>query len=149
MRGRIMKAMNKSYLGWGISLVTFLIIMFVDQTFYLGVWPSTLPVILLVTHALYFRTDIKGKRRMPYSIFVLLYLSILYVSLPDYTYNQAKEIVQEKYEIINEKEQTIPVMDPGFHPFSLTSFYSFKVKSMDAEQRVMVNPDSGEIIVPR
>lgn len=144
-----MKAMNKSYLGWGISLAAFLIIMVVDQMVYLGVWPSTLPVILLVTHALYFRTDVKGKRRVPYWIFAALFLTVLYFSLPDYTYNQAKEIVQEKYEIINEKELTIPVMDSGFHPFAYTHFYTFKVRTMDAEQRVMVNPDTSEIIVLR
>lgn len=141
----LLNGIDKSFLGWGISLVIFLVIMVVDQTVYVGVWPSTLPIILLVTHALYFKADVKGKRRVPYWIFVILFLTILFFSIPRFTYNQAKEIVVEKYEIINEKEQTIPVMDSGFHPFAYTHFYSFKVKIMDAEQRVMVNPDTGEI----
>lgn len=141
------KKVDKAILGWGISLVIFLVIMVVDQTVYIGVWPSTLPIILLVTHALYFKADVKGKRRVPYWIFVMLFLTILYFSIPQFTYNQVKEIVMDKYEIINEKEQIIPVMDSGFHPFAFTHFYSFKVRSKDAEQRVMVNPDTGEIIV--
>ncbi|MFT9600449.1 hypothetical protein [Mesobacillus sp.] len=144
-----MKGIDKSFLGWGISLVIFLVIMVVDQTVYVGVWPSTLPVVLLVTHALYFKADVKGKRRMPYWIFVILFLTILYFSIPRFTYNQAKEKVIDKYEVINEKEQTIPVMDSGFHPFAYTHFYFFNVKSGDAEQRVMVNPDTGKIIVLR
>ena len=145
----MLKGIDKSFLGWGISLVIFLVIMIVDQTVYIGVWPSTLPVVLLVTHALYFKADVKGKRRVPYWIFVILFLAILYFSIPRFTYNQAKEIVVEKYEIMNEKELIIPVMDPGFHPFAFTHFYSFNVKTKDAEQRVMVNPDTGEIIVLR
>ncbi|WP_213371778.1 hypothetical protein [Mesobacillus boroniphilus] len=136
-----------AYLGWGVSLVSFLIIMVVDQTVYHGVWPSNLPVILLVTHALYFRADVKEKSRIPYWMFALLFLTILYFSLPKFTYNQAEKIVMEKYEIINEKEQTIPVTGSGFHPFALTHFYFFKVRSIDAELRVIVNPDTGEIIV--
>lgn len=144
-----MKKLDKTYLGWGISLVVFLVIMVVDQTVYIGVWPSTLPVILLVTHALYFRGDVRGKRRLPYWMFVLLFLMILYFSIPQLTYNQAKEMVMDKYRITDENEQTIPVMDTGFHPFAYTHFYSFKVKSGDEEQRVMVNPDTGEIIVLR
>ena len=145
----MLKGIDKSFLGWGNSLVIFLVIMVVDQTVYVGVWPSTLPVVLLVTHALYFKADVKGKRRMPYWIFVILFLTILYFSIPRFTYNQAKEKVIDKYEVINEKEQTIPVMDSGFHPFAYTHFYSFNVKSGDAEQRVMVNPDTGKIIVLR
>ncbi|WLR54510.1 hypothetical protein LC048_19075 [Mesobacillus subterraneus] len=86
---------------------------------------------------------------MPYWIFLILFLTILYFSIPRFTYNQAKEIVEEKYEIINEKKQVIPVMDPGFHPFAYSQFYSFNVKTKDAEQRVMVNPDTGEVIVLR
>ncbi|ESU31973.1 hypothetical protein G3A_13790 [Bacillus sp. 17376] len=53
----MLKGIDKSILGWGISLVIFLVIMVVDQTVYVGVWPSTLPVVLLVTHALYFKED--------------------------------------------------------------------------------------------
>jgi len=140
---------KKAYLGWGISLVSYLVIMVVNQTVYIGVWPSTLPVILLVTHALYFGEEVKKKWRIPYWAFALLFLTILYFSLPQLTYNQAKEMVMDKYEIINEKEQSIPVMDSGFHPFTYTHFYSFKVKSGDAVQRVMVNPDTGEIMVLR
>lgn len=52
----------------------------------------------------------------------------------------------EKYEVISEKEKIIPVNDSGFHAFALTHFYFFKVRSMDAELKVMVNPDTGEII---
>lgn len=145
----MVKGIDKSLLGWGISLVLFLVIMIVDQTVYKSVWPSTLPVVLLVTHAHYFRTEVKGKRRIPYWIFALLFVTILYLSLPKYTYNQAKEIVMEKYEIINEKVKIIPVTGSGYHPLALTHFYSFKVRSMEAEQRVMVNPDTGEVIVLR
>ncbi|MBT2642929.1 hypothetical protein J7I80_11885 [Bacillus sp. ISL-41] len=144
-----MRKLDKSYLGWGISLVAFLVISVVDQTVFIGVWPSTLPVILLVTHALYFKEEVKRKWRIPYWVFALLFLTILYFSIPQLTYNQAKEIVIEKYEIIDEKEQTIPVMDSGFHPFAYTRFYSFKFKAGDAEQRIMVNPDTGKIIVLR
>jgi hypothetical protein len=149
MRGQTMKNLDKSYLGWGISLVAFLVIMVVDQTVYLGVWPATLPVILLVTYALYFRADMKGKRRVPYWMFMLLFLMILYFSIPQLTYNQAKQMVIDTYEIIDEKEKIIPVIDSGFHPFTYTHFYSFKVRTMEAEQRIMVNPDSGEIIILR
>ncbi|HAQ08708.1 MAG TPA: hypothetical protein DCR24_14810 [Bacillus bacterium] len=73
------------------------------------------------------------------------FLTILF-SLPKFTYNQAQEIVMEKYEVISEKEKIIPVNDSGFHAFALTHFYFFKVRSMDAELKVMVNPDTGEII---
>lgn len=142
-----MKKINKSYVGWGISVFSFLVIMVADQTLYLGVWPSTLPVILLVTHALFFKEERKRKWKIPYWLFALLFLIILYFSIPKFTYNQAKELVMDKYEIINEKEQIIPVTDSGFHPFAYTHFYSFKVKIMDTEQRVMVNPDTGEIVV--
>ncbi|MBT2639787.1 hypothetical protein [Bacillus sp. ISL-39] len=144
-----MKKIEKSYLGWGISLVSFLVIMVVDQTVYIGVWPSTLPVILLVTHGLYFSEEGKRRWRIPYWVFALLFLTVLYFSIPQFTYNQAKEIVLDKYEVINEIEQIIPVMDSRFHPFAYTHFYSFKVKTMDAEQRVMVNPDTGRVIVLR
>ena len=145
----MMKGIDKAFVGWGISLVSFLVIMVVDQTVYKGVWPSTLPVILLVTHGLYFRADMKEKRRVPYRIFVLLFLILLYFSLPKFTYKQAEEKVMEKYEIINENQKIIPVTGSGYHPFALTHFYSFKVKSMDAELRVMVNPDTAEILVLR
>jgi hypothetical protein len=37
----------------------------------------------------------------------------------------------EEYEIINEKEQILPVTGSGYHPFALTHFYSFKVRSLD------------------
>lgn len=145
----MMEWKHKLHIRWGISLVSFLVIIIVDQTVYKGVWPSTLPIILLVTHTLYFREAMKEKRKIPYWIFALLFLTILYFSLPKYSYNQAKDMVMDKHEIISEKQQIIPVMDSGFHPFALTHFYSFKIRALDAEQRVMVNPDTGEIIVLR
>ena len=143
----MVKWMNKSHLGWGISIASFLVIMIVDQTVYAGVWPSTLPVILLVTHAHYFREEVKKKRRVPYLLFALLFFTILYFSLPKFTYDQAEKIVMGKYEIMNEKEQIMPVTGSGFYPFAHTHFYSFNIKSMDVKQRVIVNPDTGEIIV--
>jgi hypothetical protein len=139
--------MIKAQLGWIILVFTFLAITIIDQTIYKGVWPSTLPIVLLVVHALYFRTDTRQKRRLPYWLFILLFFSILYFSLPKVTYLQAKEIVLKKYEIIDEKIPIVPVNGTGYHPFALTHFYSFKVKSKDTDLRVMVNPDNGKVII--
>ncbi|MCM3124292.1 MULTISPECIES: PepSY domain-containing protein [unclassified Mesobacillus] len=139
--------MIKAQLGWVILVFSFMAITIIDQTIYKGVWPSTLPIGLLVAHALYFRKDTKQKRRLPYWLFILLFFSILYFSLPKFTYQQAKEIVLKKYEIIDEKIPIVPVKGTGYHPFALTHFYSFKVKSKDTDLRVMVNPDKGKVII--
>ncbi|CAM3858082.1 PepSY domain-containing protein [Mesobacillus thioparans] len=139
--------MGKAQLGWIILVVSFLMIPIIDQTIYKGVWPSTLPIVLLVTHALYLIKDTKQKRRLPYWLFILLFFSILYFSLPKFTYQQAKDIVLKKYEIIDEKIPIVPVEGTGYYPFAFTHFYSFMVKSDDTDLRVMVNPDNGKVII--
>ncbi|WP_144475357.1 PepSY domain-containing protein [Cytobacillus oceanisediminis] len=130
--------MIKAQLGWVILVFSFMAITIIDQTIYKGVWPST---------SLYFRKDTKQKRRLPYWLFILLFFSILYFSLPKFTYQQAKEIVLKKYEIIDEKIPIVPVKGTGYHPFALTHFYSFKVKSKDTDLRVRVNPDNGKVTI--
>lgn len=138
---------GKGQLGWGIFVVSFIVIIIVNKTIYNGVWPSSLPIVLLVTTAFYFRTDEKEKRRIPYWLVILLFLAVLYLSLPKFTYNQAQEIVMKNYGSAPEKTLNIPVLDPGFKPFALTAFYSFKVRNSEEEIRVMVNPNTGEVVV--
>jgi hypothetical protein len=144
-----MKDHVRFYIVFCISVVAFLGTIMVNQTIYYGVWPSTLPAVLLVTNILFFRTDSKSKLNgWRYCLFILILLTVFYFSLPKFTYNQAKEIVSEKYEILYKSDQrVVAVAGTGYSPFALAYYYHFDVKAENKELRVMVNPKTGSIVL--
>jgi len=74
---------------------------------------------LLVLQVTFYKFFIVDKKRLPYFIFICIFLITVLFSLPELTLNQAKEKVINKYEMNILKTDTIPIeFDNIWNPFN-------------------------------
>lgn len=138
-----------------ISLVTFILMIAIIVFYYKGIERNIVsPIFTLVLLQPIFYKKLYNKKKWIIGFQIFL-LALFFVLLPPYTYNEAKEIVADKYNneikaFGNYKihyKNTIPIVESkGI--FDINRFYYFSLKNETNGKTIylMVNPIDGSII---
>lgn len=138
----------KNYMpGLIISLFIFIILALVDWQVYSNVMSLGVLILLLVLQVVFYKHLITDKKRLPYFIFIFIFIISVCFSLPKLTHTQAKEKVLNNHKINIVESSTIPIED-NWNPFSSDRAYFFKGHNSKSEEiSIMVSPNTGEVIV--
>ena len=83
-----------------------------------------------------------------YTIFVCIFLVSVYLCLPAFTYNQAKEKVLNNHDIDIVETYIVPVEANEWNPFATKWAYFFEGNNSKLERiSIMVIPDTGKVFV--
>ena len=130
-----------------ISLIFFIILALVNSQVYSNVMSLNVLFHLLVFHVIFYKLLITDKKRLPYLIFIFIFIISVFYSLPKLTLTQAKEKVQDNHKINIVETSTIPLVD-DWNPFDSHSAYFFNgYNSKSEEVSIIVIPNIGEVIV--
>lgn len=130
-----------------ISLIIFIILALVDSQVYSNVMSLSVLIHLLVLHVVFYKYLVTDKKRLPYLIFIFIFIASLFFSLPKLTHNQAKEKVLDNHKINIVETSTIPLED-NWNPFASDRAYFFKGYNSKSEKiSIMVSPNIGKVIV--
>ena len=147
--------------GLIIGTIEFTVMWWILVYFFEGVHVQYTVAILCITLVQILTYNLLFRIKRVRKVLILIVFNIIlglsfYLSLPQYTYNQSKEMVVDKYSIeINSfvnfehrYENIVPVLRKGIFDMKTTSgFYYFMFnKKSGQEMYVIVNPQSGEII---
>lgn len=139
--------MKKYIPGFTISLVFLVLLSLIDSQIHKNVMPLSFLITLLVLHVIFFEQLITYKKRLPYLIFAVVFIVSVYFSLPNITYNQAKEKVLLVYELAIVETYTVPLLKE-WNPFDPDQAYVFKVVNSSSEEfSIMVSPSTGKLFV--
>ena len=138
----------KNYMpGFIISLIFFIILAIVDSQVYSNVMSLNVLVHLLVLHVIFYKHLVTDKKRLPYLIFIFIFIISVFFSLPKLTHTQAKEKVLDNHKINIVETSTIPLED-NWNPFASRRAYLFNgYNSKSEEISIMVSPNTGKVIV--
>ncbi|QUW20432.1 hypothetical protein JSQ81_11220 [Sporosarcina sp. Marseille-Q4063] len=147
----------KDYMpGLIISLIIYIILELVNWQVYNNVMPFGVLISFLVSyvivskHNIDTRKTVSAKRRiLGYITYVFIFLLCVYFSLPELTFNQAKEKVLNNHDITIEETYNVPLLpDNEWNPFETNWAYFFEgVNSMSEKISIMVIPDTGKVFV--
>lgn len=102
---------------------------------------------LLVLQVIFWKHLISDQKRLPYFIFVLMFIVSVYFSLPQLTFQQAKELVVTNYDIDIVEIDTVPIEDQ-WNPYRTNSAYFFKGTTAKLEEMtIIVSPNTGNLVV--
>lgn len=138
----------KNYMpGSIISLIFFIILALVDSQVYSNVMSLNVLIHLLVLHVIFYKHLVTDKKRLPYLIFIFIFIISVFFSLPKLTHTQAKEKVLDNHKINIVETSTILLVD-DWNPFASDGAYFFKgYNSKSEEISIIVIPNTGEVIV--
>ena len=138
----------KNYMpGFIISLIFFIILAIVDSHVYSNVMSLNVLVHLLVLHVIFYKHLVTDKKRLPYLIFIFIFIISVFFSLPKLTHAQAKEKGLDNHKINIVETSTILLVD-DWNPFASDGAYFFKgYNSKSEEISIIVIPNTGEVIV--
>lgn len=138
--------MNGYLPGAIISLLLFLVLMYVDQTVYRDVMPLNVIIMLLALHVIFFKYLLTEKRMLPYIFLIILLVPSIYFSLPALTYAEAEQKILNSYELKELESIRVPLENDSWNPFTATSAHLFTGKSGSEEITLLVNTMTGEIL---
>lgn len=130
-----------------ISSVVFILLLMFDSYLYDNTMQFSLLIPLLVTHVYYFDSLRKEKRRITYLLFITAFIACFFISLPEVTYEQAKQKAIDTYEITIIAEEKIMITNDDWNPVSSSRAYCFTGHTKEEEKiSIMVVPSSGDVI---
>lgn len=139
-----------------LSLVEYLLMIGIVLVYYKGIRRNiTLPLFTLILLQPIIYKKLYSKRK--YIVAIKIFLIILFfILLPPYTYNQAKEIVNDAYkyeiEVVTNGDRpyyknTVPVVEnSGILGVDKFYYFSLRYKVNGEKIYLMVNPMNGDII---
>jgi hypothetical protein len=146
----------KGYMpGFIIALIIFIILDIVDSQVYHNVMSFTVIISFLVSYVVFSRHSEHSKHTMSakeqilrYIIFVCIFLVSVYLSLPGFTYNQAKEKMLNNHDIDIVETYIVPIHSDEWNPFATKWAYWFEGYNSKQEKiSIMVIPNTGKVFV--
>ena len=105
-------------------------------------------IIFLLMHPFFFARLYEGKKVL-YATYLLAFLAVLYLSLPNLTHKEAKGIVEDEYAMIHDFSSGYPVERKFYQLTEPASAYFFEVQESEESNKtklIIVHPNTGEIL---
>ena len=131
-----------------IPIMTLLPIILISWQIYHLVLSLDAINLLLLMHPFFFAKLYKGKKIL-YATYLLAFLAVLYLSLPNLTHKEAKEIVEDEYAMIHDFSSGYPVEQKFYQLTEPASAYFFEVQESEESNKtklIIVHPNTGEIL---
>lgn len=139
-----MKKGNILYLT--LSILWVIILVSINEIFFMGTASIFLPVFLILFSLFLFRQIKSHKQRLFFSIFILILLVTSILAFPSLSTNEVKRIVEDEREMIVNNIDTVPVEKEGYNIFEPNRFYLFEGIENDQKITLLVNPDNADIV---
>ncbi|MFC4713009.1 hypothetical protein [Planococcus dechangensis] len=138
--------MKKYQTGIIISIAILALLLFINSQIYSNVMPLSVVIPLLTVHVFFFYALQEKQRYKTYAAFVVVFAVALFVSLPNYTQQQALELATAEYPMdVSEMSNVSVTGSSEWNPLSLNWTYVFR-GDLDGEViSVMVVADSGKV----
>lgn len=147
--GEELDSLKRYIAGSILSIFIFIILVIINQQMFDGVMPLTAPIAFLVSHVFVFAQLVPEKKWFRYLFFVLLLGAVIYLSLPEFTQQEARELIREEYGELALTELDIVPTTGGseWNPFNPRWAYAFEAEASGTGEPItlMVVPDSGKV----
>lgn len=147
--GEELYSLKKYIVGSILSITVFVILMIVNQQVFNNVMPLTAPIAFLVSHVVVFAQLVPEKKWFRYLFFVLILGAAIALSVPEFTQQEARQLVHAEYgELALTELDIIPTTGGSeWNPFNPRWAYAFEAEASETGEPItlMVIPDSGKV----
>lgn len=140
------KLAKEYVIGAIISLILLVVLLLVDAEIYNSVMPLGVSIVFITLHVTVYRYLIPERKYAAYVFFILIMGMGIFLSLPEYTHQQAKEKVLGSYDIEFDELGNLPLED-SWNPLASKWAYAFEGSNPSDQTRIglLVIPQTGKV----
>lgn len=142
-------SLKKYIAGSILSIVIFIILIIINQQVFDNVMPLSAPIAFLVSHVVVFAQLVPEKKWFRYLFFLLILGAVIYLSIPEFTQGEARELIHAEYgELALMELESVPTTGGNdWNPFNPGWAYAFEAEAPETGEPItlMVVPDSGKV----